>query len=286
MNSLLDFITPKFKANPLFRRRQFDIARSPEWWVWLFSSFIWVLLILNEVLITSADSRSYGSLILCFPSGLTEHVLGNGILKSPDLWTILTDVISNGMLPWAVMVIAMMFPLLQRAIRHTGFSIQRKDRESGILAFLIGYSLVWIVIGVAYLSFVPITNYLLGSTSTSVCLVLAATLFIIAGYLSWLPSRKIIMMQCEQTRPIRIQGWNLYKDCLAYGMSIGKACARMCWIPMAALMLAHHSIWLMIYVSLVILIERYYVSHDSKFIGYSWFAIGAFLLLQLIIFKS
>ena len=173
--------------------------------------------------------------------------------------------------------------MLQRSIRHTGFSIQRKDRELGILAFLVGYSVVWIIIGVLFLSIIPLLNFVQGNSSEMIHFMLAAMLFLIAGFMSWLPSRKMIMMQCEQTRPIRIHGMSMYQDCLVYGLSIGKACARMCWIPMLALMLAHHSLWLMLFVSVIVLIERYYVSHDSKMIGYAWWGMGVFLLFKLVI---
>lgn len=282
MNTLINLVIPIIRTNPLFRRRQFSLAQSPEWWVWLFSLFVWTVLILSEILIPTSKSETYVGMILCFPSDFGQvDSIGNSLLKQPDGWTTLLSSISKGILPWILMLIAMMFPLLKRSIQHTALSIQRKDRELGILTFLLGYTLVWFIAGFFFLT-IPLTiNYFIENSTLSI--LAGGLLFLLAGFMSSLPKRKIIMMQCERTQPIRIRGFNLYKDCLYYGLTIGMACLGMCWIPMAALMLAHHSIGLMLVVSLIVLIERYYVSHDSKLISYAWYGMGIFLFVRELI---
>lgn len=67
--------------------------------------------------------------------------------------------------------------------------------------------------------------------------------------------------------PVRIRGWQLHGDSLIYGLGMGFTCLNMCWVPIAALMLAHHNITLMSVVTIVIIYERYFLRHTSKLPG-------------------
>ncbi|MNV26867.1 hypothetical protein D3C71_1179940 [compost metagenome] len=86
-------------------------------------------------------------------------------------------------------------------------------------------------------------------------------------------------MKCDLTLPIRLHGWYFLKDSVTYGMKIGVICMQMCWIVMIGLMLVHHSIFVMLAASFILVTERYLVPHNSKLIGYFWMLLGALVLI-------
>jgi len=164
----------------------------------------------------------------------------------------------------------MMFPLLNEPIRHVAFSVRRKDRDFGIFWFFTGYAITWTVAGVLFrllalfLDVMPVDqSHLLNS-------IIAGSGFLLAAAFTWHPARPLKMAKCGQTAPIRIHGWHLVSDSLFYGLKMGYACVNMCWAPMAALMLVHHNIVLMLAVTVVIIYERYLLPHTSKLPGYAW----------------
>lgn len=267
------------KISSLRHRMRVYFAVHPEWWVWLFSGFIWILLIWNSF-IFSIEGNHASNLIACLPvDSFGGEVSTGGILKEPSFIQSIQTRLPESILPWFVMIIAMMFPLLKSAIRHTARSVLRSDREMSMLLFLFGYTLVWTSMGLIFLTLPLALEWTFGSTSAFAQGIVAGIVFFIAAIMSWLPSRSVIMVRCELTMPIRISGWKFYKDCLFYGVTIGVVCLRMCWVVMAALMLAHHTIILMLIVSLIALIERYRVPHESPLPGYGWTAIGCSLIL-------
>ena len=267
------------KVSNWTHRLRVYFAVHPEWWVWLFSGFVWTLLIWSSVF-TVVNGDSFSSLISCLPiDSVSGEDISAGILKQPTAFDSIRTRLIASIFPWVVMIIAMMFPLLKRAIRHTAHSVLRSDREISILLFLFGYVLFWSAIGLLFLMLPVLLDFIFGSHSAMSNGVAAGIVFIIAAMISWLPSRQVIMVRCEFTRPIRIKGWNLIKDSVIYGMVIGIACLRMCWAVMAALMLAHHSTFLMFIVSAIVLIERYRVPHESPIPGYAWTIIGVALII-------
>lgn len=273
-------IEPSLKVSNLLHRIRVFFAVHPEWWVWFFCGGVWILLIWNS-LFTVILGENVSNLITCLPiDSINGEDLSSGILKQPSVFESIQGRFMNSMFPWVVMVIAMMFPLLQSAIKHTAFSVRRTDREMSILLFLFGYALVWSTIGLLFLILPVGLDLLFGSASVFSQGVAAGIVFIIAAVMSWLPSRQVIMVRCEFTRPIRISGWKRVKDCVLYGIIIGVACLRMCWVVMAALMLAHHSTMLMLLVTMIVLIERYRIPHESRIPGYAWTVIGFALIIS------
>jgi hypothetical protein len=212
----------------------------------------------------SRDVKLPGGAAYCGSTG-APHIL-NGQPISSRIMTM----ISNGMVPWIFMVAAMMFPLLNEPIRHVAFSVRRKDKSFAIGEFLIGYSTTWTIVGVLFLLLPLFLDMLVGDQTNFVNGVIKASGFLLAAALVWQPARAIRMTKCNMTMPIRIQGWQLHLDSLFYGFRTGFACLYMCWIPMAALMSAHHNIILMFAVTIIIIYERYLLPHTSKLPGYAW----------------
>lgn len=268
------------KQSSIFARVKTWSYQNPEWWVWALASYVWIIMF--ALSFNSVDNTIHNaSLIFCAPmESISGSVLGfntTGILKEPSLSSNIQFALSNGIVPWIFMLIAMMFPLLNRPVRHINLSLQRKDAEFGILIFLLGYCFIWTLVGSVYLLIPTIVNSFLESTSTSA--ILNGIVFFIAAILVWLPSRAGVISRCEQTRPLHTDGIRLCSSCFRYGIQIGVNCFRMCWAPMLALMFAHHNFLLMLVVTAIMFYERYRTKHTSKFPGYAWGTVGFVLIL-------
>jgi predicted metal-binding membrane protein len=248
----------------------------PEWRGWFFSVFAWAFLVMNLFTASHGINHS-GAVIYCIPPG-TVQVAAHPAYEIQSISSGIFTTISNGLLPWMIMVIAMMFPLLSKPIRHVAFSVKRKDRNFGIFWFLIGYTITWTVAGVLFLLLPFFLDMLIGDQTRLINGLIQSSGFLLAAALIWLPGRPLRMMKCDQTMPIRIQNWRLHLDSLSYGLKMGFACLNMCWAPMAALALVHHNIMLMYIVTIILISERYLLPHTSKFPGYAWGAIALILL--------
>lgn len=191
--------------------------------------------------------------------------------------------ISGGLGAWMLMVVAMMFPVLNEQIRHVAFSVQRKRREASIAILLLGYTLIWTVAGVLFSILLPYLSQLLADTFALSNNLIAASAFLLAATLVWLPSRCKTMTACARTMPIRIQGWHTYADSLQFGAKTALVCIRTCWAPMVALMLAHHDTLTMLVVTVLLIYQRYRLPHQSKMLSYAWgmLALG-FILVDLL----
>ncbi|WP_300664483.1 DUF2182 domain-containing protein [Fluviicola sp.] len=221
------------------------------------------------------------NLVLCFPDGQSiGEAFPEGILKQETLRNSLYRSIVSGAIPWILMICAMMFPLLKRPVRHVAFSVQKRNRETGILLFLTGYILVWSLVGIVFHSIPILTEFIAGNHQLPINFnFLAGTCFLFAAIISWLPNRRVTLMKCELTMPIRLHGWNFLKDSVTYGMKIGIICLQMCWMIMIGLMLIHHSIFIMLAASFILVTERYLVPHDSKLTGSFWLLLGGMVMI-------
>jgi len=265
----------------VFVRLRALFPAHPEWWAWAFSMLAWMWLVVN--LFSSPGQAGHpGSVTFCtsagaiLKTGLPAYAI-LGISKWQFILSSVPAAISNGWLPWMVMVIAMMFPLLNEPVTHVAFSVKKKDRTPGILTFLLAYTFVWTSAGMLFL-LLPlfVDTILAGQTNFVNSLVMASGLLLSAA-LIWHPGRPIRLTKCSLTIPINIGGWQLYRDSFWYGLKMGLACLSMCWPPMAALSLTHHNLILMAAVSIVIVYERYLLPHTSKLAGYAWLIIAGIL---------
>ena len=259
------------------------VYQNPEWWVWALASYVWIMMF-ALAFSPAVNSVHNSSLFFCVPSfeSASDAVIGlksSGILKEPSLTTNIQSSLLNGIIPWVFMLIAMMFPLLKRPIRHVNVSLQRGDSELGVLIFLLGYSFIWTIIGGVYLLIPPIIDSLFESTS-SVGIILNGLVFFVAAIAVWLPNRERAISRCDQTKPLHIDGVRFYSSSFQYGVQVGVNCFRMCWAPMLALTLANHSFLLMFAVTAIMLYERYRMKYSSKLSGYAWITVGVILILS------
>jgi hypothetical protein len=280
MSTITGIVTDYGKLTLLTRRVRTFFVRHPEWWVWLFSAVVWMLLLTN--MFTTFYQIKHAESVYCIPTGIVSkggHSRSEiqQILKMGNISLKAFTTISNGMFPWMIMVVAMMFPLLKDPIRHVAFSVRQKDRNVAVGEFLLGYTLTWTGVGVLFLLIPLLLNTLIGGQTRFVNSLVAASGFLLAAALIWLPGRRILMVKCGQTAPISIQGWQLHWDSLSYGLKMGFACLTICWVPMVALMLAHHNIMLMCVVTIILIGERYFLPHTSKIQSYAWATIAVAL---------
>ena len=255
----------------VYGRAHAILMRHPEWLAWFFSSVVWVTLVIAVFNVKNGIPHP-GSVAYCGRMGTATILNQPGTL--PKIWA----TISTGMVSWMFMIVAMMFPLLNEPIKHIAFSLRRKDRVSGILSFLTGYILTWLLAGIFFLLMPLMLTALIGEQGNLVNNMVRPSGFILAAIWIWYPARPLMMIKCGQTIPIRIENPHLVLDSLFYGLKMGKACLGNCWAPMIALVLAHHNILLMCVVTVVIVYERYLLPHTSKLSGYAWGIIGIALL--------
>jgi predicted metal-binding membrane protein len=283
MSATNNLVTPYRNALcSMVRIRMFFIQR-PEWWTYALSIVVWIWLMFHLSSANQALNHSE-NIRYCIPTEFQaiEHPTyqKNFTFKEKASINRIGKIMVSGLKHWIIMVIAMMFPLLTEPIRHVAFSVRRKDKALGILSFLIGYMITWIVAGLFFLLVPFLLNALIGNVSPFVNALIKASGFLMAAILIWQPSRLVRMTKCGRTMPLRIDGWRLYLDSIRYGLKMGLACLNMCWVVMAALVLAQHSIVLMYLVTIVLIYERYLVPHTSKFPGYAWVAIAFALFVM------
>jgi predicted metal-binding membrane protein len=246
------------------------LIKRPHWRAWFFSFCAWCFLVKNYLANTTQVVHS-DYVIYCSTNGnvrLVGHSLDK--INNNGSFSYIFDATFRGLVPWIIMVVAMMFLLLNEPIKHVAFSIRRKNRDIGILGFLIGYIILWTVTGLLYLLIPPLLNEAVRSQIPFVNGLIKASGFLLASILIWLPDRPIKMVKCAQTIPISIHGLKMFSDCICYGLKMGAACLNMCWAPMIALMLAHHTLSLMYIVTIILVFERYFLSHTNKLLGYVW----------------
>lgn len=277
-------------AGPVTARRRFSALaasmqalaqRYPEWRTWCCSIAAWALFVAAWPI--AAHYGGHGdSSIYCSPSGQVRvgerAIYAQRWPEGDTFLNALSTNISGGQVSWLLMVVAMMYPLLNEPVRNIAFSVRRKDRNSAIWLFLAGYTFVWALAGVLFFLLPLCTDIIVTPGNRVGGGLVKASGFMMAATLVWLPSHPVKMAKCGQTMPVRIYGLQRISDCLRYGFRTGLACLAMCWAPMAALAVAHHNMLLMYAVTVVLIYERYLLTHTSRLSAYAW------LLIAVVVF--
>jgi predicted metal-binding membrane protein len=191
--------------------------RHPEWWSLALSAISWMLLL-------TRTTRPHHA----------AHAIG-------------------GLSEWALMVVAMMFPMVIVPVRVTAERSLWRRRHRAIAEFLAGYVLVWLVvgaIGIWVLTTLPLVSWVGLPLSTSLGLLVAAV---------WQlgPAKRRALRACHRTAPLAGHGWRADRDCVAYGLTSGGRCVLNCWAMMFACLLSAHNIPVMVGATMVGLGERY-----------------------------
>jgi predicted metal-binding membrane protein len=131
---------------------------------------------------------------------------------------------------WALMVVAMMLPLVLTAIRAASRRSlwQRRDRAIG--GFLVGYLGLWLLVG---LSASAVASVLRLDDPGSVPQVAAVAFGVAAAWQNTAVKRRALW-SCHRSVPLAPDGWRADRDCVGYGWMIGKHCLLSCWAMMLA----------------------------------------------------
>jgi predicted metal-binding membrane protein len=165
--------------------------------------------------------------------------------------TPLSSRLSSGYMCWLVMVAAMMLPLTILPVRHVAFRSFSNRRYRAISQFLLGYLMLWAVVGAAM---APLSYAIPPSTMG-----LSLALVVAVGW-QLTPTKSRALLRCHRTVPLTPVGWRAPVDCLFYGLRTGADCALSCWALMLPSVIASHSLLIMLGCQTIMLHERYEIS--------------------------
>lgn len=151
---------------------------------------------------------------------------------------------------WALMLLAMMPPLLALPITHLRRSSLPRRRGRAIMAFVLGYGAVWLAAALPLLLAGLGLRLLLGPLALPAALLLA---------LGWSASPQYARAQRVAHRFPRIGlfGGQALRDALGFGALHGRDCLRTCWAWMLVpLMVDGGHLMVMLAVSILLLAER------------------------------
>jgi predicted metal-binding membrane protein len=153
---------------------------------------------------------------------------------------------------WALMVAAMMLPLLMAPLRHVCDRSFARRRTWAMLLFVSGYAAVWMGAGVG----LQATALAIRSAAPLplVCLGLA-TAMAIGWQIS--PAKQWCLNRCHRRPHLAAFGAAADRDAFAFGLTHGASCVGACWALMLLTLLvgAGHVLW-MIAITLFVFAER------------------------------
>jgi predicted metal-binding membrane protein len=155
---------------------------------------------------------------------------------------------------WALMIVAMMFPLLVPMVRHVAARSFATQRERSVGLFVASYALVWLaaaaLCSVALVAVRAAFQALdLAAWTGLICCALAA-----AWQLS--PAKVRAVNRCHGTVPLRPWAHDAARDAIGFGLLHGTRCVRAC-LPVMVLPLAGgHGLAAMAAVFAILLAER------------------------------
>jgi predicted metal-binding membrane protein len=220
-----------------FRSREVTVAvtrwvwKHPEWWMLGLSLCAWVA--------------------IAFPGGSLSQTAHHQLPASPGIpphWNL-----SH----WMLMVVAMMFPSLIAPVRITASRSLWRRRNRAVMLFLAGYLVPWLVFGLSIglgISALLSRNWL--ADSAAAFSIIPGFGFVIAVVWQFTPMKRRALVSCHGSVPIAPRGWRANRDCLRYGLTIGRACVGSCWALMLLPMLFAHNLGLMIAVTALGFLER------------------------------
>ncbi|OLF54730.1 DUF2182 domain-containing protein [Pseudomonas chlororaphis] len=151
---------------------------------------------------------------------------------------------------WALMLLAMMPPLLAMPLMHVWQSSLPRRRIRAALVFLLGYTALWLAAG-------PLLMVLALLLQLSVAEAALAAALLVALLWSASPWQRAALNRGHRLRRIGLFGWAADRDCLAFGAAHGAWCVASCWAWMLVPLLG--GTWhlvLMPVAGAVMLIER------------------------------
>lgn len=123
---------------------------------------------------------------------------------------------------WAIMMLAMMFPLLHNAIRHIWRRSLPRIRLLGSALFCTGYLAPWLLIGYLCNSLLRFLQDL--PSSQTICGMVLLVVFWQAS-----PWKQWALNYCHYTQRLALSGGAYVYDCMLFGIKKGAWCIASCW---------------------------------------------------------
>ena len=123
---------------------------------------------------------------------------------------------------WALMLLAMMPPLVAAPLMHITVSSLPHRRSRAIAVFASGYATVWLAAGPVLFMMSALLQSLTGGAAFA-----AAMLIAIVWAIS--PWQQLALNRCCRLRRIGLFGLDADRDCVTFGLLHGLWCIAACW---------------------------------------------------------
>jgi len=153
---------------------------------------------------------------------------------------------------WALMLAAMMLPVVAAPLRHVRDRSFARRRGRAMLLFVLGYFAVWMVAGAA-LEAVALTARSVAPSPE------AGFGFAFALAVAWQisPGKQWCLNRCHRRPQLAAFGVPADRDAFNFGLANGASCAGACWALMLPMLLVGEGqIFAMIAVTLLVFAER------------------------------
>lgn len=199
--------------------RELVRARGP---LLLFSAVAWFLLVVApgsaSVFLHCPATKSWMSLSASF-----------GMLLSMNPLAHLAEA-------WALMLIAMMAPMLVQPIRHIRLRSFTHRRARSIMLFVIAYAAIWMLAGVILIALAQGFRALVPDSPV----LLALTSFVAIVW-QFSPVKQRSLNRGHAHPVLRAFGWTADIDALQFGVTHGTWCVASCWLLMLLMLLVPYS---------------------------------------------
>jgi hypothetical protein len=190
---------------------------TPHWWTWLLSLAAWLAMI--------------------------PHLSG----AAPHCHVMRTS-LRDDVTAWLLMVVAMMVPFLDRALKTVAFRSYARRRYRAQAALLLGYLGPWLVAAGP-----AIALHQVGWTDARAA---AGVAFLASALWMTTPIHRRALAGCHRTIATAPAGWRADADAVRQGGLVGLACVVTCWPLMVACTLAGHGLAAMAGGTIVAGLER------------------------------
>jgi predicted metal-binding membrane protein len=153
---------------------------------------------------------------------------------------------------WALMLAAMMSPLVVAPLRHVRDRSFARRRARAMFLFVVGYAAAWMTAGAALQVMALAARW--AAPAPLVCLSLAA------GAVMWWqasPAKQWCLNRCHRQPHLAAFGATADRDAFAFGLTHGASCVGACWpLMLLTLLVGNGHVLAMIAVTLFVLAER------------------------------
>ncbi|HVY13614.1 MAG TPA: DUF2182 domain-containing protein [Rhodopila sp.] len=219
--------------------RLFDawVGADAAWFVVPLAGCAWMAMGWDASGLASAlGSAREGAWPLCLAAGTDAP---KGIVP----WTVLV--------PWVLMVTAMVPPMSAGLLRYVALRSLRARRYRAMTLSLGGVLGVWLAGGMAA---APVIAALLAAWPIQALCVAA---YFLAAAWQFAPLRRRAVRRCHRVRPLAGDGWAADRDCFVLGVARGGDCLLACGPMMLAGVLSGHALLGMAVMAVIAQAERW-----------------------------